>query len=84
MNIIEDLANRTPIVGLHHRVYVPGWIGIIQQIIVEHKMNKVAEQTFSCAGMNYYQLGDWIINKLAEIAEIQSKSEVTDPDIIAT
>ncbi len=84
MDIIDDLAKRTPIVGIHHRFYVPGWIGFFQQVIVERKMDKIAEESFSCAGMNYYEFGDWIINKSVEIAEMQSKSLDTDPDVVST
>ena len=84
LDIIEELAHKTPIVGLHHRFYVPGWIGFFQQMIVERKMEKVAKQSFSCAGMNYYEFGDWIINKSVEIVEMQEKCEPTDPDVRET
>ena len=84
LDIMQELANKTPIIGIHHRFYVPGWIGFFQQMIVEHKMDKVAKESFSCAGMNYYELGDWIINKSAEIVEMQGKYENTDPDTLET
>ena len=62
IRVINDISNKRPIVGFHHSFYVPGWIGIIQTTIVESKMNKFASSTFY-RNMNYYEFGDWIINK---------------------
>ena len=72
IRVINDISNKRPIVGFHHSFYVPGWIGIIQTTIVESKMNKFASNTFY-RNMNYYEFGDWIINKSKELAELQNR-----------
>lgn len=59
---INKLSQKTPVVGFHHSFYVPGWIGFFQLMAVESKMNKFASQPF-CRNMNYFEFGDWIINK---------------------
>ncbi len=74
--VINELSQKTPVVGFHHSFYVPGWIGFFQIMAVESKMNKFASQTF-CRNMNYFEFGDWIINKSKEIAELQ-KGMTTD------
>ena len=74
--VINELSQKTPVVGFHHSFYVPGWIGFFQIMDVESKMNKFASQTF-CRNMNYFEFGDWIINKSKEIAELQ-KGMTTD------
>lgn len=84
LDIMQELANKTPVVGLHHRFYVPGWIGFVQQMIVEQQMDKVSKQSFSCAGLDYYEFGNWIINKSVEIVEMQGKYENTTPDMSET
>lgn len=75
--VINELSQKTPVVGFHHSFYVPGWIGVIQIMFVESKMNKFASQTF-CRDMNYFEFGDWIINKSKEIADFQKKTSTDD------
>ena len=77
IRVINDISNKRPIVGFHHSFYVPGWIGIIQTTIVESKMNKFASSTFY-RNMNYYEFGDWIINKSKELAELQNGTATDD------
>ena len=72
IRVINDISNKRPVVGFHHSFYVPGWIGIIQTTIVESKMNKFESRTF-CKNMNYYEFGDWIINKSKEKGNINLK-----------
>lgn len=74
--VINELSEKTPVVGFHHSFYVPGWIGFFQIMAVESKMNKFASQSF-CRNMNFYEFGDWIINKSKEIADLQ-KGTTTD------
>ena len=74
---IDELSRKTPVVGFHHSFYVPGWIGYIQQMIVESKMNKFASGKF-CQNMNYYEFGDWIIDKSKEVADIQIQTAAED------
>ena len=75
--VINELSQKTPVVGFHHSFYVPGWIGFFQIMAVESKMNKFASQTF-CRNMNYFEFGDWIINKAKEIAELQKGMKTDD------
>ena len=44
---------------------------------VENKMNKFASKTF-CRNMNYFEFGDWIINRSKEIANLQKESSTED------
>lgn len=74
--VINELSQKTPVVGFHHSFYVPGWIGFFKIMAVESKMNKFASQTF-CRNMNYFEFGNWIINKSKEVAELQ-KGMTTD------
>ncbi len=67
---IEVLAAKQPVVGFHHRFYVPGWIGFIQLSIVEHKMNKYENENFY-GGMTYIDFANWIINSSKQICELQ-------------
>mgnify|MGYP007106396457 CR=1 FL=1 len=53
---INELSQKTPVVGFHHSFYVPGWIGFFQLMAVESKMNKFASQPF-CRNMNYFEFG---------------------------
>ena len=74
--VINELSQKTPVVGFHHSFYVPGWIGFFQIMAVESKMNKFTSQSF-CRNLNYFEFGDWIIDKSKEIAELQ-KGMTTD------
>ena len=74
---INELSQKTPVVGFHHSFYVPGWIGFFQLMAVESKMNKFASQPF-CRNMNYFEFGDWIINKSKEIADLQKRTASDD------
>ena len=42
----EEISKKERVSGFHHSFYVPGWIGLIQQSIVEKKMNKFVVQPF--------------------------------------
>ena len=77
---INELSQKTPVVGFHHSFYVPGWIGYFQLMAVESKMNKFASQPF-CRNMNYFEFGDWIINKSKEIADLQKRTANDDPQM---
>ncbi len=75
--VINELSQKTPVIGFHHSFYVPGWIGFFQMMAVENKMNKFASKTF-CRNMNYFEFGDWIINRSKEIANLQKESSTED------
>ena len=74
---INELSQKTPVVGFHHSFYVPGWIGFFQFMAVESKMNKFASQPFS-RETKYFAFGDWIINKSKEIADLQKRTASDD------
>ena len=78
--VINELSQKTPVVGFHHSFYVPGWIGFFQIMDVESKMNKFASQTF-CRNMNYFEFGDWIINKSMEIVDLQKEMTTDDTQL---
>lgn len=80
---IDELSRKTPVVGFHHSFYVPGWIGYIQQMFVESKMNKYASGKF-CQNMNYYEFGDWIIDKSKEVTDIQMQTAAEDKTMSQT
>lgn len=80
---IDELSQKTPVVGFHHSFYVPGWIGYIQQMFVESKMNKFASQKF-CRNINYYEFADWIVDKSKEITELQTQTTADDQTVTQT
>ena len=77
--VINELSQKTPVVGFHHSFYVPGWIGFFQLMAVESKMNKFASKVF-CRNMNYFEFGDWIIKKSGEIATLQQQTSADDQE----
>ena len=42
----DSLANKEPVYGFHYKFYVPGWIGFIQECVVESKMQKFNEKEY--------------------------------------
>lgn len=70
----EEISKKERVSGFHHLFYVPGWIGLIQQSIVENKMNKFVVQPFYDE-KNYYEYGDRLIEQSKTIAELQVKNK---------
>lgn len=64
----ESLANKEPVYGFHHKFYVPGWIGFIQECIVESKMQKFNKKIFY-AGKGYIDFVNWIGDKADAVAK---------------
>lgn len=79
IRVIDELSQKTPVIGLHYRFYVPGWIGAIQQSVVEGKMAKVGKQPF-CNNMNYFEFGDWIIQISNELVKLYSENKGNDEE----
>ena len=77
ISAIQYISNKEPIVGFHHSFYVPGWIGVIQLMIVESNMNKFTSETFY-KEMNYLQFAQWIADQSEEIAELQKGIDIDD------
>lgn len=64
-----ELSQRTPVVGFHHRFYVPGFIGFIQEKIVENKINKWESQIFY-KDKNYEEFGSWIVDITTKVVKL--------------
>lgn len=71
-SLTSALKKQPQFVGFNHKFYVPGFIGFIQEWIVESKMNKVA-RTPIYNGKGYYACADKIM-KLVDGA-CKSKKE---------
>ncbi|MDE5662996.1 MAG: hypothetical protein K2I37_03070 [Muribaculaceae bacterium] len=61
-------------VGFVHRFFIPGWIGFIQECIIENKMSKAAKLPIY-KGMNYYECGDKIVELTEKACEARKNSE---------
>ena len=59
---INELSQKTPVVGFHHSFYVPGWIGFFQLMAVESKMNKFASQPFCRNMRTIFNLWFWCLD----------------------
>ena len=65
-------------VGFVHRFFVPGWIGFIQECIIENKMSKAAKQPIH-KGLNYYECAELIMKLTGDICkERLSENESID------
>ena len=61
LNTLTSVLRKQPqYIGFNHKFYVPGWVGFIQESIVESKMNKAAEKPIY-DGKGYYACADKII-----------------------
>lgn len=79
IRVIDELSQKTPVIGLHYRFYIPGWIGAIQQSVVEGKMAKVGKQPF-CNNMNYFEFGDWIVQISNKLVKLYSENKGDDEE----
>lgn len=72
--LTATLEKRPQTVGFVHRFFVPGWIGFIQECIIENKMSKAAKQPIH-KGLNYYECGDKIVELTRKACEARKQSE---------
>lgn len=72
--LTATLEKKPQTVGFVHRFFVPGWIGFIQECIVERKMSKVAKRPIH-KGLNYYECGDKIAELTRKACEARKHSE---------
>lgn len=70
----DSLAKKEPTYGFHHKFYVPGWIGLIQESIVESKMQKFNDKVFY-AGKGYTFFVNWIAEKADAVAKCYPEIE---------
>ena len=73
----DSLACKEPVYGFHHKFYVPGWIGLIQEWVVESKMQKFDQSEFY-AGKGYIEFLNWIVDKAEAVANSYSEIENVD------
>ena len=74
VNASIELSQRTPVVGFHHRFYVPGWIGFIQETIVNKNMHKWRSEVFY-KGKTYDEFMFWMISSSEKLCELQISSK---------
>jgi len=78
----DSLANKEPVYGFHHKFYVPGWIGLIQEWVVESKMQKFNGKEFY-AGKGYIDFVNWLVDKAEAVANCYSEIEDLDEGKVA-
>lgn len=61
-------------VGFVHRFFVPGWVGVVQECIIDHKMSKVAKRPIY-KGLNYYECGDKIAELTRSACEARKEAD---------
>lgn len=72
--LTATLEKKPQTVGFVHRFFIPGWIGFIQECIVERKISKAARQPIY-KGLNYYECGDKIVELTQKACEVRKQSE---------
>lgn len=75
----EALSKREPKIGFHHSFYVPGWIGAIQEMVVNSQMQSFEALKFYNE-KNYTDFAQWIIDSSAKVAELHKESKPEDGD----
>ena len=73
----ETISKEEPNIGFHHKFYVPGMIGAIQESIVEGKMYKFEKQPFY-QDKNYIEFADWLIDSSRQLANFQIEAQKND------
>lgn len=69
-----DLPKCPRAVGFHHKFYVPGWIGFIQETIVNKNMHKWRSEVFY-KGKTYDEFMFWMISSSEKLCELQISSK---------
>lgn len=72
--LTSTLCLKPQTVGFAHKFFVPGWIGFIQECIVDNKMSKAAKQPIY-NGLNFYECGNLIIELTQKACDARIKSE---------
>lgn len=75
----DSLACKEPVYGFHHKFYIPGWIGLIQECTVESKMQKFNKNVFY-AGKGYIDFVNWIGAKADAVAKHYPEIENMDDE----
>lgn len=72
---IEALTQKEPAVGFNPRFYVPGWIGVIQSIIVSGKKDKWCKLPFYNQ-KNYYEFTEWVNDMAHDFHDYLNSTDV--------
>lgn len=75
----EDIAKREPVIGFHHSFYVPGWVGAIQEMVVNSKMQGFETKPYY-KEKNYTEFAQWLIDSSAKVSELHKESKPEDND----
>ena len=65
----NELSQRTPVFGLDFRFYIPGWIGFVQEKIVENRFSKFENKVFY-KDKNYVEFANWVVDTTSKIVEL--------------
>ena len=68
------LRSESQYIGFHHKFYIPGWIGWIQRIFVEKKMDQQAKKPIY-KGKGYYDCGFKIASLVYDACESRRLSD---------
>ena len=71
---IDTLSQKHPTYGFHFRLYIPGWIGLIQECMAESKMQKFNKNVFY-ASRGYANFVNWIAEKADVVANEYNETE---------
>lgn len=71
---IELMFRKEPEKGFEPKFYVPGWIGAIQELVVDIRMSNFSAKPF-IDNMGYRDFRDWIIDEMEFIADQQALIE---------
>ena len=72
---LTAIIDKEPVYGFGHKFYVPGFIGVIQQSIVEKKMDDFASKPYY-EEQNYYDFAN-VFLKSNEVCEMLVRSKQT-------
>jgi hypothetical protein len=75
----NELSQRTPVFGLDFRFYIPGWIGFVQEKIVENRFSKFENKVFY-KDKNYVEFANWVVDRTAKIVELHLANKPLDND----
>lgn len=74
----KEISKKEPVFGFHHQFYVPGWIGLVQESIVNKKMFEWESQNFY-KDKNYTDFAMWIIESSEKIGKLHMSNR---PDLL--
>lgn len=73
-DLTSALQRQPQVIGFSHKFYVPGWVGFVQECLVEHKMNKASKKPIY-KGLGYLECGDKISELVKKACETISTED---------